>query len=83
MALDYNLVTDIRHREGFEKGFEKGFNDGFSKGYKKHTRLVVKNLLSQTELKPEQIATVAGVALEVVEKLKGDLKKQKGAKVKK
>jgi flagellar biosynthesis/type III secretory pathway protein FliH len=74
MAFD-NAVTDIRHREGFEKGFEKGFTEGFAKGFKKHSKLVVKNLLKQGSLKPEAIATSVGVSVDLVEKLAGEQKK--------
>jgi len=76
MAFD-NLVTDIRHREGFEKGFEKGFTDGFVKGYKKHSKLVVKNLLKQGGLKPETIATAVGVSLDFVQKIMKEHKTDK------
>ncbi len=81
MAFD-NVVTDIRHREGFEKGFEKGFSEGFAKGYKKHAKTVAKNLLKLGGLKPEAIATAAGVSVDLVEKLAKEQKKDKPAKKK-
>lgn len=81
MAFD-NVVTDIRHREGFEKGFEKGFSDGFSKGYKKHSKVVVKNLLKKGSMKTEEIATIAGVSMDFVEKISKEQKKVKKTKTK-
>ena len=76
LMTEYDYDTDIavQREEAFEDGFTKGLQQGISQGlsqgaYEKAVE-TAKNLF-HLELSVEQIATVTGLSLEVIQTLKG------------
>ena len=54
-------IVDTWIEEGIQKGIQQGIQKGIQEGIQKDKVLVVKNLLHQGILTPEQIAQAVGV----------------------
>ena len=60
--------------EGMEKGIEQGILKGMEKGIEKGKEAFVKRLLEAGEFSDQKIATLVGVSLEIVVKIKASMK---------
>jgi hypothetical protein len=65
MGWEYELETDIRYLQGIDKGIEK------EKLASKIT--FVKSLLNEKDFSTKRIASIVGVSIEFVEKIKKDI----------
>ena len=77
MGWEYELETDIRYLQGVEKGTAKGIEQGIGQGIEQG-RLVsniefVKRLLKDSDFSVRKIASMVGVPIEFVEKVKSDI----------
>ena len=75
LMTEYDYDTDIavQREEAYEDGLNKGITQGISQGMKQgayQEKLETAKNLFQIQLSVEQIATVTGLSLEVIQSIK-------------
>jgi predicted transposase YdaD len=81
MPITIDIENDSLYLQGIEKGMEKGMEKGIEKGIErgrqeertKEKKLFVENLLRNTDFDNQKIASLAGVSLAYVGKVKKEL----------
>jgi predicted transposase/invertase (TIGR01784 family) len=73
MGWEYELETDIRYLQGIDKGKEQGIEQGIEITKQEANLRFVTFLLSSTKFTIEEIAKLADVTTEFVEKVKREL----------
>ena len=73
MGWEYELETDIRYLQGVEKGTVKGIEQGIEQGKLVSNVEFVKKLLKDSDFSVRKIASMVGVTIEFVEKIKSDI----------
>ena len=68
MPFVYNLKTDLRYLQGREEGEEEGLEKGLEKGMDNHSIITIINMILRTNFNKVQIAELASVKINFVEK---------------
>jgi predicted transposase YdaD len=73
MSINIDYETDTLYLRGAEKGIEKGIEEGIAQ----KDKLIVKNLLLDTDFSNERIALLADVSIDYVQKMRLELAQKK------
>ena len=73
MPILIDIEKDTLYLQGMEKGMEKGIEKGRQEEKIKEKKLFVENLLRNTEFDNQRIASLAGVSIAFVGKVKKEL----------
>lgn len=73
MPFHYNIEQDYLYKRGMQQGVQQGIEKGIEKGIEQKNRIIVNNLLKDTNLTDKKIAELAGVTVQFVEKIRREL----------
>ncbi len=89
MPINYDIENDYLYKKGFEKGFKKEFGKGFDSEFSKrfenelgiekknHLFVVVLCRVPEVVYTNEEIASLVGVSVDYVEKIRKELASKK------
>jgi flagellar biosynthesis/type III secretory pathway protein FliH len=67
-------IDEYMQMVGKEEGIEEGIVIGLEKGRAEERQTLVENLLSQTEFSDEKVANLANVTVDIVTRIRTDMK---------
>ena len=69
----FEQVAEIRAQEGLEQGLEQGRKEGRKEGEERATKKFVENLLKNYEIDEKEVASITGVTVTFVKKVKAGM----------
>jgi uncharacterized protein (DUF2225 family) len=77
MPITYDISQDYLYNKGIEYAKSKYLEQGIEQGIEREKKIVVKNLIINTDFDDDKIALISGATIALIQKVRKELNRKK------